>query len=280
MVVVGFCADSNYKSLLEVALYSFASFNVKSKVYIVKFDDFDETNILNIASIFQIELVISLCKEELPPGVGRYSNAIYGRILLYSMVKEERFIYLDCDIVVNGALKSLYLIDLEVGCIGMREEPESFLCTKQKNKLGVTNYFNSGVIVFSKNDETDSKIKRTYDYLLNNARFLDYPDQDALNYIFSDSVIPIEGRYNYIEQGGSCIDPIIIHFALFKPWTYFNKSFYSYKYYDVISKAKVELDSFNYNVKFTHEVYCCFKRMLQHLGCFDFIQKVYWKYVK
>jgi lipopolysaccharide biosynthesis glycosyltransferase len=175
----------------------------------------------------------------------RLPKEAYYRLLCMDYLPNnlDRVLYLDCDIIVNGSLKTLYNADLTgymfaaaddyVEVIGKASEP-----TRQQRAVidryipKACKYANSGVLLMNleylrkavTTDEIIAMIEEFGDLLV-------FHDQDLLNYVFYEHILHVDYRlYNYFPvyyNWGELTPgkPVIIHFAgVFKPWkdSYFN----------------------------------------------------------
>jgi len=127
--------------------------------------------------------------DNLPEGVyidPRYGAAAEFRLMLPELLPEyDKVIYVDCDVIVNNDLQSLYS-SIELG----------------DNLLGVVferkDYFNSGFLVMNllqmRKEKTSADLIRT----LQGGQF-EFPDQDALNIVCKGKVMGLPPYYNSIR---------------------------------------------------------------------------------
>ncbi len=126
--------------------------------------------------------------------IGMFFRLVIGDIL----IDTNRVIYLDCDTIVNMDIRKLW--ECETSESGLAAVPDMFV---QKYGTKVINnnlvprnaYFNSGVLLID--IRKFRRVKNLIDKVLN---FIikydsDYPDQDALNYLFPHSAI-LSNKYN------------------------------------------------------------------------------------
>lgn len=278
MITACFCADNNYKDLLEIAFYSFSKVNHGARVYILKYDDFDESILDSIAKDYSITLTTHLFYDEELPCAGRFSKAMYGRFRLYNIVKEEQFLYLDCDIIVNDSLRDLF--KLNFNCIAMVKDIDSIITSSLKKRLSLKDYYNSGVILFKKCKETDAKINSTLNFLENNAGKLKYPDQDAINIVFSDDIFNLDSSYNYMLKDKCEYKPKIIHYAHYKPWACIPDGYYISRYREVVSNNPYGIKHFEKSYSYSDRVMAKAKKYLMKIGLFKLLQRAYWNYVQ
>lgn len=127
------------------------------------------------------------------------------RCFFSKILKESKVIYLDVDTVVDGDLTGLWDFDLKGKCIGASEESGG--------------YFNSGVLLMNLNLiralGMDDKLKN----ILTKCKF-QFPDQDAMNIIFKNSVAFIPSHFNRMGRDEAYNTEITVrHYAgITKPW--------------------------------------------------------------
>lgn len=197
---------------------------------------------------------------------GHISISSYLRILAPGLLPEkiDKFIYLDCDLIVNANLEELWKVELGDKPIFAVQEfrfPYFETAILNHQQLGISpnsKYFNAGVLLIDaekwrKEEITDQVIN----YLTLNNEFVRFHDQDGLNVIFANRWGELDPRWNqtpFTEDFGSwkdspfdeetykrlLEDPYIIHFATkFKPWNHYsnhNKKIF-YKYLDMTAWA-------------------------------------------
>lgn len=153
---------------------------------------------------------------------GSWSKAMYYPILLSSICKDDRILFLDSDIIVNADLQEFYNTDLtNVQCAavhdyGMKSWINSkfeILISNNSNKqlsLGeyfskvrqwgtedLMRYFNSGVLLLNLNEMRRSDSEQKMMSIVLNEQ-LACPDQDCFNICFHDSVKIMPMKYNFM----------------------------------------------------------------------------------
>lgn len=123
-----------------------------------------------------------------------------GMLNLLLPIDVDRFIYIDCDAVVNESLKELWEIDLEDKAIGLAVD-----CMNRKIKEGYgfkgQYYYNTGVLLIDLINWNKRKCDKKYkQYILaNKERKFEWADQDLINASLSDDCIKLSARYNWIS---------------------------------------------------------------------------------
>lgn len=176
------------------------------------------------------------------------SIAAYYRLLIpWLLPQYDKVIYSDVDIIFRLSLRSVYDIDLTDNyCAAVRASSFRF-CNELANyarKLGLDpiNYFNSGFLVINSKKQREDNLKNE---ILNFESIkLTYQDQDIINILCKDHIIPISQKFNITPafykhciskdidiyeyygnqyeiadylRGNNCI----IHYAGAKPWNTF-----------------------------------------------------------
>lgn len=184
--------------------------------------------------------------------------ATYYRLLLVDLLPKdlERIIYLDCDIVVNGSLDSLWNWRFsENAMIAALEDQKGMM--ERCVILGFPvkySYFNAGVILFDlKKVRAIYSIQDVLAYIRNNYSKIKFHDQDILNVFFYDKKDFISLRFNvmdtflkrqkslparYEKEYADLYNPVIVHYSgPIKPWFVECNHPYKVLYYYYLSKT-------------------------------------------
>ena len=176
----------------------------------------------------------------------RYTEAASLRLLLPELLPElDKILYLDCDIIVRQDLARLWeeinLGDNYLGAVyeaaieGQAERFRALGCDPAK-------YFNSGFLLMNLKQMREENVSEK---LLEACRvpYLEFPDQDALNQVCQDRVLPLSPLYNSIrtffipkykpdfvrqygeELWGKVQHEATIHYTGGKPWNLFTVQF-------------------------------------------------------
>lgn len=174
----------------------------------------------------------------------RISLATYYRCILSALLPEavHRCIYLDCDLLVLGALRPFYETDLQGAGVGVVEDigADDMERYERMQYPPADSYFNAGVLLvdldyWRKHDIAAASVRYYHDY----PERIHFNDQDILNALFHDCKRFVPLKYN--AQDGfyrplSRLDakwrteheedlrrPVILHFTNRKPWDYDNQ---------------------------------------------------------
>ena len=163
-----------------------------------------------------------------------FSKAMYGRIFIPLLKPEiKKAIYTDVDVIFMSDITELYNEDLHGYALGAVWE--DYMEAKGNNrehllrlKIDLSHkYFNSGVLLLDlekwRNNNLSEKVLATEDSLREKLKF---PDQDLLNFVFSNNYKLLNERYNVTAprarkhyKNGKLVDCVIRHFeGGKKPW--------------------------------------------------------------
>jgi lipopolysaccharide biosynthesis glycosyltransferase len=173
------------------------------------------------------DLVKSIWHHKKPP-----IGTLY-RLKIADLIKAEKAVYLDSDIIVNMDIKDLWSYDIQnyliaaVKDLNVTRYKWSNQYHFRKMKVSPDLYFNAGVIVFNlgKIRKELNLFEQAKSFFLNFASDARFFDQDALNKLLQDNTLFLPRKYNYIPVGlrpEEAIDSVhaIIHFAGPKPWNF------------------------------------------------------------
>ena len=153
-----------------------------------------------------------------------WTKTIFYRIMIPEIFQSlDRILYIDCDTLVLNDLSELFNTELtENSNIAM--VVDKFSWKTQIVKLGLTNYFNSGMILFDlQKCRTDNFANKCVQWLHDNPDKAMFPDQDAINTVYAGKILRLNNIYNKQfapnEQIAFDKQPVIIHFlSAVKPW--------------------------------------------------------------
>ena len=173
---------------------------------------------------------------------GRFRKSIYYRLLMTNTLPSNinKILYLDCDIIVRGNLEELWEYDISNNALGAVPD-QSCDDIRNFNRTGLppfSDYYNSGVLLINLDFWRKNHIgEQCIHYMNKNAKYILYPDQDALNVITHNSWIKLPFHYNtqafmfykpsemlarteYVKQMVKASEhPLIIHYTeARKPW--------------------------------------------------------------
>lgn len=160
------------------------------------------------------------------------SLATYYRFFIPSLIREEKVLYLDCDLVVRGSLGELFEVELSNYYFSAVID---LLAEENGRRLQLERYCNCGVMLINNKKWRDDFVTgRLFQYLQENSKKIVFGDQDVLNVVLQSDILYLDPIWN-IQTGEyrSCYDSgfnsrieeaRILHFVgRKKPWSFCNK---------------------------------------------------------
>ena len=195
------------------------------------------------------------------PVSAQYPREMYYRLLAPHLLPEpvRRVLYLDPDILVLNPLRSLWETDLAGRLLAAAAHTGKTRLANDVNRIRLgTNhdYYNSGVLLMDlARGRTEILPQILFDYVRDHGRELLLPDQDLLNALYGDRVLPVEDvLWNYdarnfsnylLRSSGAWNVPwvmehtAILHFCgKAKPWkpNYFYRFGVLYQHYQQLAR--------------------------------------------
>ena len=158
------------------------------------------------------------------------------RIKLPDLCKDlDKVLYLDCDTLIRGNLDELFSMDLTGKYLaGVKDV---WGVSKYVKRLGMKSgvYVNSGMLLFNCNYcRKEHFFDKVVDFAKNNAKIIEFCDQDSINKVVDEYKLVISPKYNLMDtwwRGGyyefegeeeteylqSKENPIIAHLTGLKP---------------------------------------------------------------
>lgn len=197
------------------------------------------------------------------PVIRYYSRAMYYRLLAAQLLPDtlDKALYLDPDVLIINRVRPLYETDLgpmlcaaatHEGLTGMSSQIARIRLSTPEARA----YFNSGVLMMNLSQmRRDVHPQQVFDYADRNRAALILPDQDILNGLLGDRILPIdESVWNYdarkyqsyllASQNEKDLDWVMRHTAILhfcgkaKPWkpSYHGKFAALYKHYAALTE--------------------------------------------
>lgn len=236
---VMFVSDDNYIEPLIVALNSHFT-NNPTDIHIFLISDGLKKENLALIQDFIIKNggVLHYIQCDLEVDAGDMQSQEWGAIVyqrIYGMfhIKEEKILYLDCDLIVDASLEELYETELEdyyaaaVRDSGMNQFFINWSSHMKKLMIGdVNEYFNSGVLLLNlKKIQAELTLKFLIEKIDKYGNIFLFPDQDLLNMVWNKKVKLIDLKYNriatdfeYRKQIEKDTQVVIYHYTGKKPW--------------------------------------------------------------
>ena len=234
-MILVFNTSSAYLNATYVAIHSVIKKSKRNfKVYIFVSSDVTELQKARLQEIENLFANAEICLITIKSGVisdnrlvsNRIPNIAYSRLFSCDFIMEDKCLYLDQDIFVNGDIAELF--DIELGdsfiAAGIEDSAskEYKSALKKDFSISIEKYINAGVILMNLKL---MRIKKWTDKI----RILiskEFPlgDQDVLNVAADNKVLYLKTSYNMqrlVTERVSQSDFFIVHYAgPRKPWNY------------------------------------------------------------
>lgn len=203
--------DKNYIRQLEVMLTSLYLNNPGTTCHIfLMHRNMPETILTHLSEKikqFQYELHPVFVDESLfrnAPTMKQYPQEMYYRLLAGQLLPDniDRILYLDPDTLIINSLQTLWEMDVEQYLFAAAAHTGKTELANNVNRLrlGTNNdYYNSGVLLINL-DRCRKEIQPAdiFRFVENHAPELLLPDQDILNALYSDRILPVDDTlWNY-----------------------------------------------------------------------------------
>ena len=181
------------------------------------------------------------------------SIATYYRLFVELVLPKDidKVIYMDCDIIVTGALDELYGMDLDDHAIAaVYQNNEWALANGSFERLNIPleyGYFNAGVLLINLKYWREYQVtERLLSFIKNNYCQIRAHDQDTLNAVLCKEVVGVSNKWNYLPiffmpdelsfpnkvNYSMPVAPVVIHYVYSpKPWDYYSAHPLTYEYY-------------------------------------------------
>ena len=254
---------SMYSAIKNKKINSFYNFYIIAK-------NFDNQDIKKLKTLEAFDVKISVINAEEKDldyeNLGRFESfkITLQKIFLPTYLdKLGKVLYLDADTIVQEDLKKVYSTDVSSVYLAATKDGLMYQHAYHMEEIGLkwrNFYFNSGVMLLNlKKMRKDNIEAKSIRYFQTNKEV--FGDQDVLNVVVKDKVIPISYRYNlnstFFEEKdaeflskfyGEKIYPTprenynkaaVLHFSGFKPWTvYFNHPYLKKLWYNYFIELK------------------------------------------
>ncbi len=216
-LVIALGATRNLYKYLYPLIASICKYNFVKKIYLIIEDDKLNLPFGNIEYINFNKIGMDKKGENYNTG---YTPMSMARNYLPNLIKEDKVLWLDCDIVVRSSLEELWDTNIEdYYCAGVKDIRIKDFHTPDI-PLNYDNYINSGVTLFNLDKIRRDKKMKEMVYELNYTHFY-FPDQDAINLIYKDKILFLDNKWNTSSFTGTNDNPIIYHYAgEKKDWVY------------------------------------------------------------
>ena len=249
---IAYMVDNNYVPYMITSMHSAIKNKNKESVYnfYIIAENFSSENIDKIKKIKEhnvnIEIIPARQKTLDYSHLGRFASfkIAMQKIFIPDYLENiDKVLYLDADTLVQKDLNKIYSTNMGGAYIGATKDGLMYQFPEHITEIGLDwrkFYFNSGVMLLNLKDmRKDAIIEKSITYF--NTHYEVFGDQDILNVVVNDKVIPISYRYNcnstffeekdaeflsnfynekvYQTSRENYDNAVILHFAGHKPWT-------------------------------------------------------------
>lgn len=141
--------------------------------------------------------------SELTDQMGLYTIGALFRIMLPEMLPElKKIIYLDADILANRDIKELWDADITNYCLAAVPDADVVSglvrpIAVKRNEVQANRYFNSGVLYMNlQRIREKGNMREAIVAYLQKSQESNLPDQDALNAVYGESTLLLDGVWN------------------------------------------------------------------------------------
>ena len=252
---VVFATDRCFLQHLAVALVSLLANNSGMNIYIIN-NDIAADDWRKLEKLFTgkdsklinakiddrpIENLITTC---------HFTKANYYRLFIPEIVKEDRALYLDADIVVNRKIDDLYNADISNTFLAAVDNMDIYNHHELEMESSAK-YFNSGVMLINLECWRANNVKeKVIEFISRKPEVIRFVDQDGLNSVINGNWLELHPKYNlhtrllYIDYAAdspikeATINPSIIHYTgPSKPWHFRNIHPYKHLYWKHLRKT-------------------------------------------
>ena len=268
---IAYMVDNNYVPYMITSMHSAIKNKNKESVYnfYIIAENFSSENIEKIKKIKEnnvnIEIIPARQKTLDYSHLGRFASfkIAMQKIFIPDYLENiDKVLYLDADTLVQKDLNKIYSTNMGGAYIGATKDGLMYQFPEHITEIGLDwrkFYFNSGVMLLNLKDmRKDAIIEKSITYF--NTHYEVFGDQDILNVVVNDKVIPISYRYNcnstffeekdaeflsnfynekvYQTSRENYDNAVILHFAGHKPWTeWYTHSYLKPLWYEYYKEA-------------------------------------------
>ncbi len=129
-----------------------------------------------------------------------WNEIVLARLLMSRFLPDNinKVLYLDGDTIVRNDLGSLWETNIEEYTLGAVMEPTANGLRRKELGIGGRPYYNAGVLLVNLENWRKSEAEeRILQYCANNAKKLFANDQDAINVVLKNEILPLSPSYNF-----------------------------------------------------------------------------------
>jgi lipopolysaccharide biosynthesis glycosyltransferase len=266
MYQVVFAVNDKYIILLSIAIKTLLEKTKNPLLLNVIYSHLSFKNIFylrRLSSSFNTEINFHKIESSQFIGLPEKSHLTieaYYRLAIPSIIKAEKVLYLDCDVLIKSDLTHLFSKNLKKFALAAVIDP-AFQPIKKLRMKPKSTYFNSGVMLLNLKYWRDEEIsKKVLKYLRDNPKKITYADQCALNAIINGNYLALNKKYNFQSGHFDALapnkpyqNPLIVHFTgAYKPTHYLCKHPFKNEFLRQLSQTPfmLKINLINYVRKF------------------------------
>jgi lipopolysaccharide biosynthesis glycosyltransferase len=250
-----FATDRGYLQHLAVALASLLEKNNGMNIYVIN-DDISAADWKKLQKLFAgkdsnlIDAKIDTSQIDNLIINSHVTKATYYRFFMPDLIKENKALYLDVDIVVNQQIDDLYNTEISDTFLAAVDNMDKYN-HHELEMASSAKYFNAGVMLINLKYWRACNVKeKVIEFVDRKAELLPFIDQDGLNSIVNGNWLELHPRYNMhngILYSKYSVDtkikeaidnPVIIHYTgASKPWHFGNNHPHKNLYWKYLRKT-------------------------------------------
>lgn len=208
MINVVYACNDAYVRQTIVSMISVLKHNQEVKFYLIQdgVSEAHQVEIRNRIMLYQTELHIVNIVEVLPKALylsekDRHPRTIYAKLFLNHIVMEDRVLYLDSDVLVEGSLKPLFARNMERELAAGVLMPYSVKLKKRVNAPLGQPYICDGVVLVNMELwREEHKADECMAYIDSNAGKPPMLSEGVLNHVCEGRMGVLEPKYNLMPS--------------------------------------------------------------------------------
>ncbi len=205
IINISYASDKNYAKYLALSMSTVLNSkapedNINFYILDGGLTEKDKSNILDLKKIANCKIdFINVNQQKFKncplENTTYLSIASYYRLLLPDFLQDiNKILYLDCDTEIKGSLRELYNTDLGDQVIAGATDITAQI---HIDRLNLTNYINSGVLVIDLNKMRELKFTdNVFNWIASHKEILERHDQDVINIYFKNKIKIIDKKWN------------------------------------------------------------------------------------
>lgn len=201
--VIIYATDTNYVPHMAASMLSVIETNKEEKITFVVLDNniekSEKRKLEELCESYgqKIEFVNVQDKIENANLKTTFNKTAFARLFIGNIVETDKALYLDCDTIVCGSLKSLFDIDLQENLIAGVQDTVSF---KLRTIVGLEYeepYVNSGVLLLNLKLWRANKIQNQFIECIDKFNGnVPHNDQGVINAVCHENALILDAKYN------------------------------------------------------------------------------------